>query len=293
VWPSSMVYASAARGYKPTGVNGKTAQTFVVNGSTVDLIPASFAPETNTAFEIGSKNFLFDRSLRLNVAGFYYLYKNMQYIEYSPIPFGSGISNIPDVHMYGVEAEAAYTGADDRLNINGQFSLEKGTVEGSYRTIDSTVANAFINNPSFTNPCAFGGAFYNPACWAAIIEAAKDIGGNTPPAMPTFSGSIDASYRFDVPMGSLTPRVEVIYRGSEWARIFNEPGLDRVPSYTVTNLGLEFAPTGSRLRITGTMTNVFNKAGINSQYTDPYGTGQTSRQFIPPRQYILSVGYSF
>ena len=41
----------------------------------------------------------------------------------------------------------------------------------------------------------------------------------------------------------MTPRVEFVYRGSEWARIFNEPSLDKVPSYGVTNLNLSYAPT--------------------------------------------------
>ncbi|MHB8530262.1 MAG: TonB-dependent receptor, partial [Caulobacteraceae bacterium] len=115
VLPESMLYASAARGYKPAGVNGSADHFF---------IPAVFAPETNTAFEVGSKNFLFDRSLRLNLAAFYYLYKNMQYIADDPIPFNSAISNIPSIHIYGVEAEATYVGMNDHLRIDGNLALE-------------------------------------------------------------------------------------------------------------------------------------------------------------------------
>ena len=107
------------------------------------------------------------------------------------------------------------------------------------------------------------------------------------------SGEVDASYTIDFIGGSLTPRVQVVYRGSEWARIFNEPTLDRVPSYTVTNLNLEYVPHGGHLRLDLAATNVFNVAGINSHYTDPFGTGQTSRQYIPPRQVIFTIGYTF
>jgi iron complex outermembrane receptor protein len=279
----NLVYASANRGYKPGGVNGSYGQV---------LIPPIFVPETNTAFEIGSKNFLFDRSLRFNVAAFYDLYKNMQYIETDPVPFDAGIANIPNVHMYGVEAEASWASPDGRLHIDGDIALEKGKVEGTFLSIDSTVANAIENQP-YPSPCAFGGAFYNPACWAAVIAAAKNIGGNSPPAMPTVSGAADISYRFDLPWGSLTPRIQVIYRGSEWARIFNEPSLDRVPAYTQTNLGIDYAPHNSRLLLSLVATNVFDVAGVNSQYTDPYGTGQTSRQYIAPLQVIFTAGYSF
>ena len=279
----NMLYASAARGYKPAGVNG--------NNTSV-VVPFTFQRETNTAFEVGSKNEFLDRSLRVNAAAFYYLYKDMQYIEEDPVPFAGGISNIPNVHIYGVEAEAAYVGMDGRLRIDGQISLEKGEVAGPYYTLDSTVVNAIESEP-YPSPCAFGGAYYNPACWAAVIASEKNIEGRTPPAMPAVSGQIAASYRFDVPTGSLTPRVEVVYRGSEWARIFNEPSLDRVPAYTVTNLELAYRPTRSHFEASLAATNVFNVAGINSQYTDPYGTGQTSRQYIPPRQVILTLGYTF
>lgn len=283
--PDNLLYASAARGYKPGGVNGSYGQI---------VIPAIFAPETNTAFELGSKNFFLDRTLRFNVAAFYYLYKNMQYIEDDPFPFDGGISNIPSVHIYGVEGEVSYVSPDSHLRINGNLALEKGHVDGSYFTIDSTVANAIENpGPSQAAGCMFNGQFYNPACWAAVIAAAKNIQGNEPPAMPNVSGEVDASYAIDFLGGSLTPRVQVVYRGSEWARIFNEPTLDRVPAYTVTNLNLEYLAPGGHLRLDLAATNVFNVAGVNSQYTDPYGSGQTSRQYIPPRQVIFTVGYRF
>ena len=280
---NNLLYASASRGYKPGGVNGKNGQV---------VVPDTFKPETNTAFEVGSKNAFMDRSLRVNLAAFYYVYKDMQYIETDPIPFDGGIANIPSVHIYGVEAEANYVGMGDHLRINGNLSLEDGKVQGDYFTIDSTVTNAIENQP-YPSPCAYGGNFYNPACFAQVIAAEKNIRGKTPPAMPKVSGSINASYAFDLPFGVATPRVELVYRGSEYARIFNEPGLDSVPAYTQVDLNLDFVPTGSKFRFAVTATNVGGVAGINSKYIDPYGTAQTSLQYIAPRQVIFTVGYGF
>ena len=291
VTPTSMVYGSVSKGYKPGGVNGSYGQ---------QVIPTVFKPETNTAFEIGSKNTFFDHALRLNATAFYYIHKNFQYIETDPFPFDGGIANIPEVHDYGAEFEASYVGGDGRLHIDGSLALEKGRVVGHYKTIDSTVADAlegpnFSGNNSlpFFGPCAFGGAFYNPACWAAVEASAKDIKGNSPPATPNVSGSISASYRFDLLNGDFTPRVEVVYRGKEWARFFNEPGLDRVPAYTVVNLNFEYKPKESHLKLSLAVTNLGDKAGINSRYTDPYGIFQTSDQYIPPRQVIGTVAYSW
>jgi iron complex outermembrane receptor protein len=61
----------------------------------------------------------------------------------------------------------------------------------------------------------------------------------------------------------------------------------------VVDLYFEYAPKSSNLRLSLTATNLFDKDGVNSQYTDPYGTGQTSRQYIPPRQVIGTIAYSF
>ena len=279
--PINLVYASLTRGYKPGGVNGTYGQV---------IIPPTFQPETNTAIELGAKNRFFDNAVTLNVAGFYYWYDNMQYIESDPVPFDGGISNIPKVNAYGVEAEASYRSPDHKLHINGNLAWEKSAIQGTYKTLDSTVVNSIENTYA---PCLDGGAYYMPSCWARVVASEKDIGGNNLPFMPEWSGSANASYDFDIPWGMLTPRVEVVYRGDMWARIFNEPALDHVPAYTVVNLNLTYAPTASHFVFSLQANNVGDVAGINSQYTDPYGTGTTSRQYIPPRQVIGTIAYSF
>jgi iron complex outermembrane receptor protein len=222
--PDNMIYASASRGYKPGGVNGIASAV---------VVPDTFKPERNTAFEIGSKNSFLDNTLRANLAAFYYIYKNQQYIETDPVPFDGGIANIPSTHVWGGEAEVSYVAMEQRLRVDANLSLEDGEIQGNYKTIDSTVQNA-IESQGFPSPCAFGGAYYNPGCWAAVIAAAKNVGGNQPAKMPNVAGSLAISYAFSIPTGTLTPRVQYIYRGSFWARIFNEPVLDKVPSYSLS-----------------------------------------------------------
>jgi iron complex outermembrane receptor protein len=289
VTPANMVYASYARGYKPGSVNGRSAQ--VVCSPTVatqcdDVIPADVLPEKNDAFEIGSKNYFLDHQLQLNVAGYYYIQSNFQYIEYSPIPFASGISNIPQIQDYGIEFESQYQSQDGRFHVGGTLALETGHISEPYKSIDSTLANAIET----AAPCY---SVYNSSCYYTVAQSAIQLQGKQPPDMPNVSGAFNASYRLDAFGGALTPRVQFIYRGREWARIFNDPTLDRVPAYDVVNLSVEYAPANSNLRISLIATNVGDVAGINSRYTDPYGTGQTSNQYIPPRQIIGSIAYSF
>jgi iron complex outermembrane recepter protein len=279
--PENLIYASVSRGYKPGGVNG-IAEAVVV--------PNSFMPETNTAYEIGSKNRFLDNKLRVNLAAFYYDYKNMQYIETDPVPFDGGVANIPSVHIWGGEAEASYLALDDRLRINANLAVEQGQVEGNYKTIDSTVQQQIENSAP---ACAFGGAYYNPACWQAVIAGEANIGGNSPPKMPDVSGSIDISYAEPIPTGTLTPRVQFIYRGAFESRIFSVPSLDNVGAYGLWNLNLQYVPDNSNFTVNFAITNLTNEAGVNSRYTDPYGTGTTSQQYIPPRQFIGTISYTF
>jgi iron complex outermembrane recepter protein len=280
VTKTSNIYVSAATGYKSGGVNGN---------ANAALIPWTFKPEKNTAFELGSKNMFFDRSLRLNMAAFYYIYKNMQYIETDPIPFDQGMTNIPLIHIWGWEGEASYTGFDNHLHVNANLSLEEGEVRGNTYVLYPSIVNAVYAQPV----CAGGGQYYSTACWTAVRAAAKNIKGNSPPAMPKVSGAVNVSYDFDVPHGVLTPRIEMIYRGSEWARIFNEPALDRIPAYDLWNLDVTYAPTNSNLRLSLAVTNLANKAAVNSRYTSPYEQGLTSEEFVPPRQIIGTIAYKF
>jgi iron complex outermembrane receptor protein len=301
VTPMNMVYASVSRGYKPGGANGSPCIGF----SCPQVVKNTFKPETNLAFEVGSKNQFLDKTLTLNVAAYYYDHSNFQYIEQDPIPFDDGMANIPHVRDYGVEFEGQYRSSDSKLHLDGSLALEKGEVVGKYLTIDSTISNKLegpnytgANQENFTTftfgPCAFFAAYGSKACWAQVEAAAINIQGKSPPAMPNVSGSISASYDFDVAYGTLTPWVQYTYRGKEWARIFNDPALDSVPAYGVVNLNLAYVPeTAPHLKVSLAATNVTNEAGINSQYTDPYGTAQTSRQYIAPRQVIGTIAYSW
>ena len=71
----------------PGGVNGSFGQI---------VIQPVFKPETNTSFEIGSKNLFANRQLRLNASAFYAIHKNFQYIQTDPFPFDGGTMKSDD-----------------------------------------------------------------------------------------------------------------------------------------------------------------------------------------------------
>ena len=114
--PDVNLYARAARGYRSGGFN------------TGDIIPAgqtsfpSFNPETVDSYEVGVKSELFDRHLRLNIAGFYNVYNDLLVIQ--PVAndsgtFGTKATNAGKVAYTGLEAEF-------EAMLNSNWSLNGG-----------------------------------------------------------------------------------------------------------------------------------------------------------------------
>jgi iron complex outermembrane recepter protein len=275
----SMEYASFTRGYKPGGVNDNPGAV---------LVPHLFQPETINAYELGSKNRLLGDTLLLNAAGYYYDYRNMQYIANDPVPFRYGIDNIPAAHIFGFELESSYLTLDNHLRINANLSLARGTLVGNFKTLD---AKAAAQLTAASPACAFGGAFFNPACWSEIVAGTPNTNGNEVPKLPHLQGGFNAGYTAALGAWQLLSRIEYIYRGPFEYRIFNDGLLDRVGGYSQWNLYLQLTAPGRHLSCSLAASNLLNVAGINSRYTDPFGTGQTSNQYIPPRQLIASVAY--
>lgn len=95
ITPQNLVYLSYSRGYKSGGINPPLSPIFTV--------PTTFTPETVDAFEIGTKNSFLGGSLRLNLTGFYYKYKDLQL---SRIVARTSVNDNISANIYGVEAEA-------------------------------------------------------------------------------------------------------------------------------------------------------------------------------------------
>jgi iron complex outermembrane receptor protein len=279
--PDLLGYFSYTRAYKPGGVND--------NPDAV-LVPHVFENESVNAFELGSKLRSSNGALVLNGAIYYYDYQDMQYLAVDPRPFQYGIDNIPSSRIFGTELESSWLALEDRLRLDGNLAWSRGRVVGDFRTLDARAANQLIAS---TPACQFGGAFFNPQCWSQMIANAPNANGNQVPKLPRWQGSVRAGYSFGLGAARLMAQIEYIYRGSFQYRIFNDGALDSVPSYDQWNLYVQLAPPGSHWRYSLGVSNLFNIAGINARYTDPYGTGQTSDEFIPPRQLIGTVAYHF
>lgn len=108
-----LLYASVSEGAKAgvTPVNAASTST--------QQLPAR--QETLTAYEVGLKAGLFDRSVQANISAFYYDYKDKQLSVYFADPIYTALArlnNIPDSHAYGLDADLTWR-ATEHMTLTG------------------------------------------------------------------------------------------------------------------------------------------------------------------------------
>ena len=120
----TLVYASVSRGYK----SGSTP----VNAANIATQNRPAAQEQLTAYEIGTKLSLAQRSLSLNLAAFYYDYKDKQLAVYFADPIYTTLlrlDNIPDSRAYGIDGDLTWS-VTDELTLSLAGTWLKTEIEG-------------------------------------------------------------------------------------------------------------------------------------------------------------------
>lgn len=273
----STVYAMWASGMKPGGLN--------LNPTSVQ-IPMLFDPETVHSFELGSKNEFLGRRLRLNTAAFYNIYKGLQVDSEDPIPYSGGMTNVRRADIYGVEAElTAILPAGFRLD--GGISVMAGQVKSHQQLLDPAVAQR-INLET-------GGPFVGNNVverTAAFFSPGSDIYGKTPPKVPEFSSRIALSQRTEFKIGTLTTNFRYVHVSPYFFRVYNAPE-DRVPAYDQFDMDVMFETANGKYFAQLNIKNLTDKASVISKYTDDFGVGAISYQYVSPRQIVGRLGVRF
>lgn len=249
-----MAYASISRGFK-SGVFSLTAPT----GPAVD-------PEILDAYEVGFKADLFDNSLRLNLAAFYYDYKNIQVTSIGP----SGVPillNAAAGEFKGVDGEIVYVAplADGDLQIRGSFSF----LDGRYESYP-------------------GALFYTPLPGGGNRPSVGDATGNTTTQSPEFTSSLSFDYSRALDNGGIAAVT------ATWAYndgFFWEPeNRVREPSYNVVNGQLSYSFPDGLWKVRAFVRNMFDKERYI--YVSIGANGDTGAP-AEPRTYGLAVTRTF
>jgi len=183
----TLLYASYAHGYKAGGSNpppsmpvtyqGQAGQQFV-DKSVVK--PKTFDPEFVDAVEVGSKNTMLDGKLTLNIAAFYYNYKDYQI---SQIIDRSAVNYNFDAKVWGAEIEADWRPLENlRLGFKGGY--ENTRVADGEHAIDIMNRTAGHDDwlvirpfPTFPSNCIVPAYVFNNG-WSGKTQVPGDIGAN-------------------------------------------------------------------------------------------------------------------
>ncbi|MFV3126176.1 TonB-dependent receptor [Niveispirillum sp. KHB5.9] len=246
-----MAYASFSTGFK-SGVYNATSPT-----------QAPVNPEKIQAYEVGLKSDLLDRRLRLNGAGYFYQYDDIQVSKFT----GLGISqqNAASAEIKGLEVEIdAYL--LENLRLNGGASIQK---------------SEFTEFP--------GAVSFVRGANGLGVQTTIDATGNSLPRAPDMTMNLGFEYTHDLAGGS-----ELSFNGAFYHNdgfFWDADNRLKQPSYNLINASIAWtSPDGNtRVRLWGA--NLGNKEYYT--YVSSGNGNPDAGSPGAPRTYGITLDYSF
>lgn len=244
-------YVSFNRGFKSGGFN------------TLAPAAAGYLPETLNAYEVGIKSQFLDRRVRLNLAGFYYDYTNIQVSQI--VAAGQITVNGAKARLYGldVDLQARLT---DALRLTGGLSLLNAT---------------FTSYPNAPTNLSFTGV-------GAVIGAG-DASGKRLPLAQKVSGTAALDYTVPANFGEVQANVTANYNGSYY---FEPDNFLRQGAYVLLNASLKVTLAHSGISLSVFGRNLLDKKVI-SQANSQNFLGYQTAYGNAPRTYGISAQYKF
>ncbi|WP_068076525.1 TonB-dependent receptor [Novosphingobium lentum] len=271
--PDTLLYASASRGFKSGGFNGRVNSngdiSVTVNGVTT-VVP-NFKPEKVWTYEAGAKGSFLNGRVRLSAAAFYSDYRDFQARVGNGTNVGLGgsfpVLNAGKLRIAGFEFEAAVR-PTDALTLTGTV----GYLNAKYKQFD---------DPRRLPPV--GGAAFscNPTGNAITCK---------PAFAPPLTMRVGADYRIPLGSAGLTLGGDVRFIDKQYLSVDNRPGLTE-PGYFIGNLyaQVDFA----RFYLRGSVKNVGNELyKTDGQEFSSVGNIQTA-YYGDPRTWNVTVGVRF
>jgi iron complex outermembrane recepter protein len=303
VTDKNLLYVSASTGFSSGGFNGSQAAAA--------LGRETFAPQTVTAFELGSKNRFADNTIQLNLSLFYNRYSGLQ--EQRQIPTGnttlSIIENSGKARSYGAELEAIWRPVPALT-----FNLSYAYLNAKYTQYDQVAApfntSILIPDATATAPTIVNGVTIAPIGQRRLFAVGYNCGlipgtggagqpgaaygcdlkGNRIAHSPENSGSVSVQYDIDLgTAGKLSPYAQLNFSSTFFGQPINSI-LDRQAAFTKLDLRLTWE-FDERLSLQAFVTNVTDKATATRFVYG--GGGALQASFAPPRLWGLRGSVKF
>ncbi|MBO9376735.1 TonB-dependent receptor [Sphingomonas histidinilytica] len=259
VTPELLLYASWSKGFKAGTYNLGQFQ------NPVD-------PEKVDAFEGGIKSTLFDRRLRINLAGFHYTYKDLQIGKIAGQVLA--LENAATATIYGLEAElTANPFPGFEINASGSWLHARfdDYVSGDpARTFgDGTTVDPDTGLPAF------------------------DLSGNRLSQSPDFTAFVGAQYSMPTTVGDFTLRGELAWRDRVYFTPFNRSIVSQAANSKI-NLFLNWTSGDEHWSGSLFVKNLTDKTVVGNSYvSSPLLGSPVQAYYEDPRTYGLTLGYKF
>ncbi|MEQ7154681.1 TonB-dependent receptor [Brevundimonas aurifodinae] len=254
----NLIYGTVSTGFRSGGFNSG----FFTNPA----IPASFGPETVTAYEIGSKNQFWDNRVRLNISAYRNEFEDLQVqnqiliVTPTVTTTASVILNAAEAYSQGIEVEFEAVPMDN-LNLAFSATLMEAKFE-DYRNVPA------------------------PANYTGL----QDYSGNDIPYSPNIKLTGQVSYDFDLGAnGTLTPQATVLYSG-DYQLTDTNTVLDRQDSFAKLDLRLSWEDVSRRYRVDAFVNNVTDEITLNRA---TFGSRGILQSYDAPRMYGLRLGIAY
>lgn len=273
--PSTLLYASWSKGFK--------AGTYSLGAGTPPV-----DPEKVSAFEAGAKSTIFDGRLRINLAGFYYDYKDLQIGKVTGTSGATlALENAATAEIYGLEAElTAQITPEFQINANGSW------LHAQFKDyVSADPARPFGDGVTFVD--AQGD--FAPGATAATpgVSPAFNLRGNTLSQSPEFTAFVGAQYSIPSRLGQFTFRGEVAWRDRIYFTPFNLKNVSQ-GSNARLNAFINWAAEDGHWTGQVYVRNITNKTVVGNAIVSSSVVGYPLNGFLEdPRTYGVTLGYKF
>ena len=244
----TLLYASYSKGFKSGSFD-------------LGFFPSlGFRPESLTDYEGGVKTTLLDRRLRLNLAGFYYDYTDLQVPQL--IGFSVTTANAGTARDYGVEAEATFVPVP---------------------AVELDASATYLHARYVQNAGPDG---------ARPLLASVDFSGNRLNNAPDFATHLSGQYTWTLPRASLALKLEGEYTTKFFFTAANLP-LEGQSAYAKADAFLTYRSVHDwyATAFVRNMTNKLTK--VSALVQSPQLGNPVIGSLAPPRTFGIELGYKF
>ncbi|HET6629981.1 MAG TPA: TonB-dependent receptor [Woeseiaceae bacterium] len=247
-----MTYASFARGFKSGGFTGR----YVIPTAA----PRPFDPEEVTTWELGFKSEFLDSRVRLNGAGFYSDYQDIQVVIFNGV--APETRNAAKGRIRGGEIELTAVPVPDLL-----FTGGLGYLDAEYTGFDP------LDSIGLVLPLELSDKFVNTPEW-----------------------SLNAAVDYTIPLGNaagdMSLRGDWSYRSAVANDAINTPELIQ-DGYSLVNARITYTAPGETWELSVFGTNLTDERYITSGVADVPSFGLVEATWARPREWGATVKYNF